>query len=73
MVILIIAVGADNITKVAVTNKSLDSITISWDQPDDPNGVIFTYTVEYQRVDTKYVSIKKYFPKKGNGQDSRES
>lgn len=50
--------GADNITKISITNKSLDSVTVAWVQPEDPNGVIFTFTVEYQKMENKYVSYK---------------
>ncbi|KAJ8926815.1 hypothetical protein NQ314_020663 [Rhamnusium bicolor] len=43
--------GADHIREVHITNRTLDSITITWDQPKDPNGIIFAITVEYKRVD----------------------
>nr|CAI5859006.1 unnamed protein product [Callosobruchus analis] len=43
--------GADNISRVKISNRSLDEVTITWDEPEDPNGVIYRYSVEYQRVD----------------------
>ncbi|KAJ8986209.1 hypothetical protein NQ317_009915, partial [Molorchus minor] len=42
---------ADNIRKVHITNQSLDTVTIEWEQPKDPNGVIFTISVQYRRID----------------------
>ncbi|CAH1989756.1 unnamed protein product [Acanthoscelides obtectus] len=43
--------GADNITKVKISNRSLDEVTLTWEEPEDPNGVIYRYSIEYQRVD----------------------
>lgn len=48
---------ADNIAKVYITNQTMDSITITWDPPQDPNGVISHYSVEYKRIDIENVSI----------------
>lgn len=47
---ILFSVGADLVTKVEIANKTQDTVTVIWDQPKDPNGVIFTYTVEYQRI-----------------------
>nr|XP_023021383.1 insulin-like receptor [Leptinotarsa decemlineata] len=43
--------GAEKIGKVQITNQSMNSITISWEQPEDPNGQISMYSVEYQNID----------------------
>ncbi|KAJ8938066.1 hypothetical protein NQ318_014547 [Aromia moschata] len=43
--------NADDISKVHITNQSLDTVTIEWEQPKDPNGIIFTISVQYKRVD----------------------
>nr|XP_023028682.1 insulin-like receptor [Leptinotarsa decemlineata] len=42
---------AEKIGKVQITNQSMNSITISWEQPEDPNGQISMYSVEYQNID----------------------
>lgn len=51
------AVGVDNISRVQITNESLDSVTVSWEQPKDPNGRILSVSVEYKQVDIENVSI----------------
>lgn len=54
--------GADNIPpdtfklKYSGENNSLTIITLSWDEPPQPNGLIVTYQIEYKRVDIKNVS-----------------
>lgn len=37
-------------------NNSLIMVTLSWDEPPRPNGLIVTYQIEYKRVDIKNVS-----------------
>lgn len=54
--------SADNIpldsfkVKPSGENNSLTIITLSWDEPSQPNGLIVTYQIEYKRVDIKNVS-----------------
>lgn len=54
--------SADNIPadtfklKYSGENNSLTIITLSWDEPSQPNGLIVTYQIEYKRVDIKNVS-----------------
>lgn len=54
--------SADNIPpdtfklKYSGENNSLTTITLSWDEPPQPNGLIVTYQIEYKRVDIKNVS-----------------
>nr|WML96173.1 insulin receptor [Colaphellus bowringi] len=43
--------GAENIGDVKITNRSENTITISWEQPEDPNGIMFIYFVEYKLID----------------------
>lgn len=59
--------SADNIPpdsfklKHSGENNSLTIITLSWDEPPQPNGLIVTYQIEYKRVDIKNVSNVLYF------------
>ncbi|XP_011864735.1 PREDICTED: insulin-like receptor isoform X2 [Vollenhovia emeryi] len=52
---------ADNIPpdtfklKYSGENNSLTVITLSWDEPAQPNGLIVTYQIEYKRVDIKNI------------------
>ncbi|XP_071643096.1 insulin-like receptor-like [Temnothorax longispinosus] len=52
--------SADNIPpdtfklKYSGENNSL-TITLSWDEPPQPNGLIVTYQIEYKRVDIKNI------------------
>ncbi|XP_060537020.1 insulin-like receptor [Cylas formicarius] len=46
-------VGADNITNVTITNKSLETVTVSWHQPPDPNGKIVSILFHYKREGSK--------------------
>lgn len=54
--------SADNIPpdtfklKYSGENNSLTVITLSWEEPPQPNGLIVTYQIEYKRVDIKNVS-----------------
>lgn len=54
--------SADNIPpdtfklKYSGENNSLTIITLSWEEPPQPNGLIVTYQIEYKRVDIKNVS-----------------
>lgn len=59
-VTILILGGADRINKVQITNRSLDTVTISWEPPEDPNGIIFTISVEYKRVDIDNVRIHSF-------------
>ncbi|KAG5880193.1 hypothetical protein JTB14_006626 [Gonioctena quinquepunctata] len=43
--------GAENISSVKLMNVSSTMVTISWDQPQDPNGDIYLYSVEYRIID----------------------
>lgn len=54
--------SADNIPpntfKLSISggNNSLTMVTLYWDEPPQPNGLIVTYQIEYKRVDIKNVS-----------------
>lgn len=54
--------SADNIPvntfelKTSGENNSLTVITLSWEEPPQPNGLIVTYQIEYKRIDIKNVS-----------------
>lgn len=39
--------GADTVQNLRITNQTLNSITIAWEKPQDPNGVILSYEIEY--------------------------
>nr|XP_031833558.1 insulin-like receptor [Nomia melanderi] len=49
--------GADNIppesfkASKSSENNSLTVVTLQWDEPPQPNGLIVTYQIEYKRVD----------------------
>jgi insulin receptor len=45
--------GADDIKHVQVTNQSLEMVSITWKEPEDPNGVILCYTIEYKKLDNE--------------------
>lgn len=53
---------ADNIPpntfKMSISgeNNSLTMVTLQWDEPPQPNGLIITYQIEYKRVDIQNVS-----------------
>lgn len=55
--------SADNIPpntfKLTVSreNNSYSIVTLYWDEPPQPNGLIVTYQIEYKRIDIKNVSI----------------
>lgn len=49
--------GADRITKVHITNQSLDAVTVAWEPPQDPNGVIFTISLEYKALDNDNAKV----------------
>nr|BBI47313.1 insulin-like peptide receptor 1 [Gnatocerus cornutus] len=44
---------ADDIKQVQVTNQSLDMVSITWEVPKDPNGIILCYTIEYKKLDNE--------------------
>lgn len=54
--------SADNIPpntfKLTISggNNSLTMVTLYWDEPPQPNGLIVTYQIEYKKVDIKNVS-----------------
>lgn len=54
--------SADNIPpnsfKISISgeNNSLTMVTLQWDEPPEPNGLIITYQIEYKRVDIQNVS-----------------
>ena len=54
--------SADNIPsntfelKTSGENNSFTIVTLSWDEPPQPNGLIVTYQIEYKRIDIKNVS-----------------
>lgn len=54
--------SADNIPpntfKMSISgeNNSLTMVTLQWDEPPQPNGLIITYQIEYKRVDIQNVS-----------------
>jgi len=54
--------SADNIPlnsfelKTSGENNSYTVVTLSWDEPPQPNGLIVTYQIEYKRIDIKNVS-----------------
>lgn len=39
-------------------NNSLTMVTLQWEEPSHPNGLIITYQIEYKRVDVPNVSVK---------------
>ncbi|XP_045482514.1 insulin-like receptor isoform X2 [Harmonia axyridis] len=41
--------GADDIKRIYVINQTMESVTIRWDDLEDPNGMIFKYFIEYKR------------------------
>lgn len=47
--------GSDDITvfraQVISTNQSLGEVVASWEEPKEPNGLIYMYQIEYNRVD----------------------
>lgn len=46
-----------NTFKLSISgNNSLTIITLYWEEPPQPNGLIVTYQIEYKRVDIKNVS-----------------
>ncbi|XP_011648405.1 insulin-like peptide receptor isoform X2 [Pogonomyrmex barbatus] len=53
--------SADNIPlntfdlKVNGENSSLTIITLRWEEPPQPNGLIVTYQIEYKRIDIKNI------------------
>ncbi|NP_001291521.1 insulin-like peptide receptor [Solenopsis invicta] len=53
--------NADNIPPNTFTltksgeNNSLTIITLSWDEPPQPNGLIVTYQIEYKRIDIQNI------------------
>lgn len=55
--------SADNIPpntfKMSISgeNNSLTMVTLQWDEPPQPNGLIITYQIEYKRVDIQNVSL----------------
>jgi len=59
--------SADNIPlnsfelKNSGENNSYTVVTLSWDEPPQPNGLIVTYQIEYKRIDIKNVSNIKIF------------
>lgn len=55
--IFFILADADNVTNVHVANQSLDMVTLAWDEPIEPNGLILTYQIEYKRMDIENVII----------------
>lgn len=55
--VILFPVGADTITSVQITNKSLGMVSLTWDEPKEPNGLILTYQIEYKRKDIDNVSV----------------
>ncbi|XP_012056411.1 PREDICTED: insulin-like receptor [Atta cephalotes] len=53
--------SADNIPsntfelKTSGENNSFTIVTLSWDEPPQPNGLIVTYQIEYKRIDIKNI------------------
>lgn len=49
------AEGSDDITvfraDVQSTNQSLGEVIAEWEEPKEPNGLIYMYQIEYNRVD----------------------
>ncbi|XP_034171540.2 insulin-like receptor-like isoform X1 [Osmia lignaria lignaria] len=70
--------AADNIPpntfKMSISgeNNSLTMVTLQWDEPPQPNGLIITYQIEYKRVDiqnykpTVVCITRRDFTKAGN-------
>ncbi|CAD1479730.1 unnamed protein product, partial [Heterotrigona itama] len=70
--------SADNIPpntfKIIISgeNNSLTMVTLQWDEPSQPNGLIITYQIEYKRVDiqnykpTVVCITRRDFTKAGN-------
>lgn len=70
--------SADNIPpntfKMSISgeNNSLTMVTLQWDEPPQPNGLIITYQIEYKRVDiqnykpTVVCITRRDFTKAGN-------
>lgn len=47
----------DNIQKFEVekiSNGSLTDIRVTWEPPENPNGLLLTYTIRYKRVDVEH-------------------
>ncbi|CAH0562735.1 unnamed protein product [Brassicogethes aeneus] len=53
---------ADNIKNLRVSNQTEDTVTLKWDQPEHPNGVIYSYSIEYYRIkkDSQVASTGSY-------------
>lgn len=59
--ITVFPVGADTIPSVQITNKSLGMVSLTWDEPKEPNGLTLTYQIEYKRKDIDNVSVYNHF------------
>lgn len=44
-------VGANDIHFIKVHNQSVDMVVITWKEPEDPNGELLNYRMEYKRLD----------------------
>lgn len=57
--------GVDNVglVRVSIPSANLTSgmVKLMWDEPEDPNGIILTYQIEYRRVDIENVSTYELF------------
>lgn len=49
--------GADDIKQIEIKNQSLGMVSLTWTEPDFPNGLIFCYTIEYKKVDNENVGF----------------
>lgn len=57
---IIVTEGADDVTKIMIANQSVDMVTVSWEAPAYPNGIIVSYSVEYRKIgleDVRYIKF----------------
>ncbi|XP_044256884.1 insulin-like receptor [Tribolium madens] len=43
--------GADDIKQIEIKNQSLGMVSLTWKEPDAPNGLIYCYIIEYKNLD----------------------
>lgn len=42
--------GADDIKNFRISNQTEDTVILTWEQPEDPNGVIYSYTLDNNKI-----------------------
>lgn len=49
-----------NVEKYTSSNYSLSGVKLSWPSPSNPNGIIVSYTIRYQRVDIEHAKFQDF-------------